>query len=43
MGVSQATETADALLAEALPMLERAGINDGRLAELGTLAVHRSY
>ena len=43
MGVSQATETANSLLAEALPMLERAGINDDRLAELGTLAVHRSY
>ncbi len=43
MGVEQAIETANTLLAEALPMLDRAGVSNGKLAELGRLAVHRSY
>ena len=43
MGVEQAVATAEALLEEALPMLERANVSDGQLAELGKLAVHRTY
>ncbi len=42
-GSVQAIATAEALLEEALPMLERAGVSDGQLAELGKLAVHRTF
>ena len=41
MGVGPAREEAQHLLEEALEILERAGLHDGPLAELGRLAVDR--
>ena len=43
LGLDESRERAESLLAEALPMLDRAGIQNGLLGELATLAVRRSH
>ncbi|MEM1436034.1 MAG: polyprenyl synthetase family protein [Pseudomonadota bacterium] len=43
LGLEQSKTRAEELLAEALPMLDRAGIQNGLLGELATLAVRRSH
>lgn len=43
LGLAESKLRAEELLAEALPMLDRAGIKNGMLGELASLAVRRSY
>ena len=43
LGLAQSRELAQELLEEALPMLDRAGVRNELLTELGRLAVHRAH